>query len=229
MKNKKKFAIIFLVISTLLLAGIICIDISGIKIETILNIFSSALKSDKTIDISGNLISPLDKKGIAGADVSFGGTSSRTDVSGFYSFSAIRPSEGIKINHPEIKKAILKKENLGIGENVYFDPAMFNELIAVADLESRGKFSEIYKNHLNPLVKNKISESDFLKNYQATFNSANLADQELVITKTELFEKESIDKYDILVPVLVRIGVENKDKKTTYELVYDSGKWTIIK
>uniref|UniRef100_A0A7C4M394 Uncharacterized protein n=1 Tax=candidate division CPR3 bacterium TaxID=2268181 RepID=A0A7C4M394_UNCC3 len=229
MKNRRKNSIIFFIFSVVFFLVLIFIDLFDFNYAKIPVSIKDIFQSDKPINISGNIISPNDNKGISGLDVSFGSNSIRTEEAGFYEFFNIRLSEGFKINHPELKKSILKKENQSKNEDLYFDIGMINTLISVVELESRGKFSEIYDKYLYSKAKEKTSEADFIKGYKAIFDSNNLSDQELTIVKSQLVYKEKPSRFNVLIDKAVKIKISNQEKTSEFYLIFDEDKWSVVK
>ena len=182
---------------------------------------------EKPFDVTGSIVDTSDGKGVSGLDLSVGNVSIHTSEGGFFSFNSINSSSEIKITAPQLTKALAKKVD-GKEMKVLFDYDMYNKLINVIDLESRGKIGDIYDKYLSDGIKNKTSKADFIKNYNSIFTDANILDQKIVIGKVELIKDWVSKKYDIEQKNVISIEAFNGSKSKIFDLIFDGKNWFLV-
>jgi len=190
--------------------------------------YYNKIKAPSIVNVSGSLINPLNNQGFSGVDLASGNISIKTSNSGAYNFNQIKSDEGIKITYPTLLKSLVETADKSGNQNIYFNPDMDNVLIRVIDFEARSQLDKIYP-YLYPAAKQKITLSDFTKNYQSIFTSADINNQTINLGKTEVIGEWNNKKYDLLIPQVVAINVINRDQDETFYLVFDSNQWWIVK
>lgn len=182
------------------------------------------------VDISNYLVDPVTSQGFEGVDVSFMNTSIRTDKSGQFSFSQVPTTARISMTYPLLKKTISKEifkdEEKGAG--IHFSPDMYNAIIEIVDIESRGDYGKIYQ-YLHPKIKQKTSASVLQKEYKSIFDIQNVGDQELVVAETEKLGSWLSKRYDIYFENAFLVKVRNGSKTAEYRLVYEDGSWWLLR
>lgn len=182
------------------------------------------------INVNGILLDPLEDVGVAGADLMVKEVSIRTQEGGAYNFSQIPSNSYIRLTHPELKKALLKKvevDNVG-NMQILFNVGMYNVLMSAIDNESNGQLSKIYE-QLPSVIKSKVNEQDFINQYAVDFAPKDLSRQNLVVAQTDKQDAWSSEKYDVLFDKAISVQVEVDDVFVNYYLVYEDGQWKVIK
>lgn len=181
-------------------------------------------------DVNGRLVDPVTDAGVSGMDMTVKEVNVRTQEGGAYRFSQIPSNSYIRLTHPELKKALFKKlDPANVGSmDVMFDVGMYNALMTVIDLESNGQLSKIYE-QLPEGIKSKISEQDFINQYEMDFSQKDLSRQELVLAGVSRLDSWSSDKYNVLFDRAVNAQVEVANATVNYYLILENGQWKVIK
>ena len=186
--------------------------------------------------VSGTIVTPFDEVGVAGVDVSAGETSIRTDVGGSYRFDGVKIIDGLRLNHPLLSRSIVKvfedvtdvrgQEIRLFPVKIYFDPAMYNLLAAVVDLEARGRYGDIY-DYLPALIKAKMSREEFAGRHLSIFTPENIADQYLFLSNTR-----AINYWDsslgFKLERVVSVKVLANGRETIYYLQQTETGWQLV-
>jgi hypothetical protein len=125
-----------------------------------------------------------------------------------------------------ISKEIFRDEEKGVG--IYFSPDMYNSIIEIVDIESRGDYGKTYQ-YLHPKIKQKTSASILQKEYKSIFDIQNVGDQELVVAETEKLGSWLSKRYDAYFENVFLVKVRNGAKTTEYHLVYEDSSWWLLR
>lgn len=190
---------------------------------------SSLLKNNS--DVSGKIMDPITLQGVKGIDLVSQSTSIRTSESGNFSFSSVDPNVGIRATYPNLIRAFVflpKKLTTVQQMDIIFNPDLYNTLVQVVDLESRGIFSDVY-DYLVSDIKTKITQKRFEETNQTIYTASNVVDQEIFVVDTRLIDNYSAAKYAINFNKAVEISVKANNKIATYYFTYTSEGWRLIK
>lgn len=181
--------------------------------------------------INGAVIDPLSRQGVPGVDLTYENTTIKTGVSGEYVFTNLVSSKGITVTHPLLTRALRflpQKQDATKPVPLFFDAAAYNQIIRIANLEATGRYAEIYQNYLAEEVKSQLNEANFIKQYQSIFNVANLVDQTLDITDTDMADKWVGEISGVTFNQVLTVQVTANDQKATYRLVKQKNQWQLV-
>lgn len=187
-------------------------------------------KEASLINVNGQVLDPLEDVGVAGVDLMVKEVSIRTQEGGAYNFSQIPSNTYIRLTHPELKKALLKKVEVNEtgSMQILFNVGMYNALMSVIDNESNGQLSRIYE-QLPASIKSKVSEQDFIDQYSVDFAPKDLSRQELIVARAGKQDAWPSEKYDVLFNKAVSVKIEVANTVADYYLVQEEGQWKVIK
>ena len=180
--------------------------------------------------VSGQVIDPLTLQGVK-VDLSSGDTMVKTSGSGYFVFSRMNAGEGIRLTHPDLKRAVVLLPDTGHDEQVIswiFNLEMYNVLIDTLDAEARGKFGDIYKN-LPAEARNKIDSAQFTGDYKTILTPVNTEDQTVVIKNISMIDQWGDNRYQLLFDKVYAFDVLANKKTDTFYLVNEAGEWKILK
>lgn len=182
------------------------------------------------INVNGLLLDPLEDVGVAGVDLMVKEVSIRTQEGGAYNFSQVPSNAYIRLTHPELKKALLKKVKVDEtgSMQILFNVGMYNALMSAIDNESNGQLSKIYE-QLPVSIKAKVGEQDFIDKYTVDFSPKDLSRQELIVAQAGKQDAWSSEKYDVLFDKAVSVTIEVANTVADYYLVREDGQWKVIK
>ena len=182
--------------------------------------------------LKGQVLHPLENTAVSDIYLSHNNVSIKTSASSYYNFSDIGVGEGVKLNYRDVLKSLVflpeaeqKEETL----NILFDANLYNQLIKLLDSEARGRYNLVYQNYLSPEIKEKISEADYLKDYQSILEPKNVNDQELLIKNVTVKDKFKLNDYNLTIDKAVIITVLINDQEIIYPWQYLNDNWYLIK
>ncbi|MBD3311156.1 MAG: hypothetical protein GF349_01500 [Candidatus Magasanikbacteria bacterium] len=219
---KKVNLVLYILIALVSLAGIISL-FSYFDVWERVGLVS---KEEKMLaKLSGTVMRPFTLTGVRNVDLTVGDTSIKTNEGGKYIFSNVSSRGVIRITHPNLAKALFKKIEGKQEMDIYFDEEMYNTLTFIIDYESRKKFADIFENYLHPDLKIRLSKNNFIENKSTIFTGDNIADQELFITKVELFNRWNSEISDEKFNRVVEILVEANNQQSSYFLSKTENGW----
>jgi hypothetical protein len=227
-KHYLRYVLIICSIFWLLIAGV------GLFMNREINFLSFFFaKSPIAVEqLKGQVLHPLERTTVSGIDLVYLNSSIRTADSGYYTFYNINVGEGIKLTYRGLLRPLVflpqakeKQESL----DILFDLNLYNQLIKVVDTESRGRYNNIYNDYLQPEIKEKISEADYINNYQSSLTPKNVNDQELLIKNVEIKDKFKLNDYNLTIDKVVIITVLVNDQEIAYPWQYLNDNWYLIK
>jgi hypothetical protein len=189
------------------------------------------------VSVAGAVVAPFSKEPVRDVSLRSGDHVVRTDASGQYSFDQIKLADSLTLTHPLLARTLVKtlEEMSAPGQttvklfpvSLYFDPAMFNALIAVLDLEARGRYADIY-DRLAPEIMKVETREAFVSGYRAIFGPADLTDQAIVIECVTPYSAWN-SSHQIALRSVVEILVQNDGKKAVYRLMETKQGWLLVK
>jgi len=143
------------------------------------------LEESLMVVASGAIVNPLSLEPVEGIDLSLGNQSIHTASSGRFNFNAVTGDLAIKVNYPELKRAVKYFVTPEFDQDIYFDLGLINRLSEVLNLEAQENSEGLYNLAYAPL-REKVSYKKFMKKYDFIYRENNLADQFLMIKSVEL-------------------------------------------
>lgn len=183
-------------------------------------------------EISGQVIDPITRAGVAGADLVSGQTSIRTSGSGGFIFSLVNPADGIRMTHPGLLRSIVimpestpKQQRL----DILFNEQMYMVLTRVLDAEARGQIADIYSKYLSPDIKNQITSEVFVQRYSNVMTAKNITDQQITIRSMKVVDNYVIKKYQSTLNKAIVLTLNLNGEDAVYVLQPAGDKWYIAK
>lgn len=217
----------------LIILVVVCI--TGVWLNRKTNFISDLIQRHVTpveaVRFSGKIMDPVTLQGVGGVDVTSGDTSIRTSGSGQFIFDNVSPSTGVRINYADLLRAITflpGKYSAEQNVNLYFNVNLFNNLIRVIDLESRGKFGDIYP-YLAPEIRQKITREQFADGATTYFGPQNISEQDIKVAGTKIFDNWVSPKYDIRFAKVLEIELSVNGHNELYHIAWSGDGWQLIK
>jgi|GEM_PF-907967 hypothetical protein len=189
-------------------------------------------KTASTVSLSGRIIDPVNRQGVANIDLTNGNTTLRTSGSGQYIFGQVSTISGIRLTAPTLIRALAiipPAGSTGKKMDIYFDPELYNTLTRIIDLEARGQTSDTYE-YLATEIKNKITPEDYAKiQKNSIFKTNNTTDQELKIRNVQLADRWISKDYDLSFTRVMQITLTANNKNNLYQLIKEAEGWRLIK
>lgn len=184
----------------------------------------------ESVKISGKILDPLTMQGISGIDLTSGDTTIHTSGSGQFIFDNVSAASGVIITHPDLLRSVSilpdksqKEQNV----NIYANISLLNTLGRVVDLESRGKFVDVYA-YLAPEIRQKVKQEEYVKQAGTFFGPQNITDQTLKILQTKIADKFSASKYELEFARVVEITVDANGQMDTYFFTNSDNGWLLV-
>ncbi|MFH1286609.1 MAG: hypothetical protein ABII02_02560 [Candidatus Magasanikbacteria bacterium] len=178
--------------------------------------------------LSGSVIDPILEKGVVGVDLSVGDTRVRTQEGGFYQFGSVYSEEGIEMTHPLLKRKIVllaPKEKM----DVYFDAGLYNVMVDIVDLESRGRISQIFEKK-HPDILPTERKSDFVDEYESIYSGDDITNQFIEVNNFVLQTNWKGNKeYPRTFEKAITCELRNDGGTRSYTFVLDKGLWWYAK
>jgi len=184
------------------------------------------LPSEK-VDVTGTLRSPLTYQAVEGVDLTAGDTSIKTSSGGKFAFNSVDKHEGLRLNHPKLKASFYKTLPQSGSMDLIFDVDLYNTVFGIAQLESRGRLSDVYQG-LDEAIKAKTSKDTFIEKYQRLFFSENTLDQAIVIADIREQKDWVSDNGENSYPQVIQVTVENYPQAKDYLFVPTSAGWRLV-
>jgi Na+-transporting methylmalonyl-CoA/oxaloacetate decarboxylase gamma subunit len=180
------------------------------------------------IDVTGSVVAVRGGQGVAGVDLAVGNMSIRTQVGGRYVFQKMDPSVGIRLTHPDLKRAFVWSLKKGGEVALPYDVALYNALVDVMDAESRGRADQVY-DLLPATEKASISKEQFVEERRDRISSRRLLQQEVVLeaieSHTSWVSPQTAHAWDEVAFITTEFGTQ----RFTYVFAYDQGGWHLVR
>ena len=182
------------------------------------------LAPSPSLNVAGAVVNVHDGTGVSGIDLSVGDTSIRTQEGGRYVFRQVEPAVGIRLTHPELKRAfvwrVLKEGELAIP----YDLALYNALVETIDRESRGQAGQLY-DQLPASDQASISRERFTEERRDRISSRRLLQQEVVLRSVSVQRDWRSSVTGHVWPETAQMEILFGDQVTVYAFAYDQGSW----
>jgi len=222
--------ITFVVIAAVLVIGIVLNQRTGF--------FDSAvdlpLSEELRVRVDGAVVNPATRQPVVGLDLTAGDTSIRTGEGARFRFDDISAKEGIRMNHPELFRSVVRRitEAAGAPEDpqsiqILFDVDLMNTMIRISDFESRSKDGEIY-DFLHPQAAARMSRESFISAYSPIFTEENMGDQSLVLGPATLHTSWNSLGSDTRFEQVVELVVYNGDISGSYFFTKTEKEWYLL-
>lgn len=201
---------------------------TSLPISSIQNLIDGVTKDEPQFaDVSGTFIHPTDSQPFGGMHVVAGDTSIRVTDSGYFVFTNVDKDKGLRITHPELRRALLHAIN-SERLQIYFEPTMYNRLIDVMNAEARGNVQAVYDS-LPAVARVKSTFEQFQESYDPFVSANHLSDQELRILSTKIVNNQYLKDYDLYLERAIAVEVEVDGQATTYYVSVEGSDWRIIR
>jgi hypothetical protein len=199
------------------------------------DVYESLIEERQEISVTGSVHSPLYHELEEGLDLTVRDTTVRIQESGAFSFSKVDVNEGIRMNHPELRRSFMRRIDevfyKDVTDSVYidisYDTQLYNLIVHIADLESRSKRLDIYE-LLHPKVQEYLSKERFLKDYTPFFYFQNLSDQVITIGEITSSSIHNTATSDLRFTDSMQVPIYRGDEKRIYTFVRDGGEWYLL-
>lgn len=142
------------------------------------------------VQIDGEVVDPSDGSGVENVELTVGDTTIRTGESGLFSFEDVDTGIGIRLNHPELRSAVIFRYPEG-NHKFYFNTQLYNVLYRAMDAEASANYDKLY-GLVHPQVRAKHSLDAYLKKYQFELSRQDLPIQNIELKNAVFFEKKNI-------------------------------------
>jgi len=232
-KLKRKKPTTFFSYSVISISFVLIFILGYLNIDTFksLNDISSGSiineKGDKFIqhdllrigNVAGQVIDPLNGKSVSGVNVRAEEVFIETSDSGQFVFMDIDLEEGIHVTHPLLIRSLRQKIDVDADVKMfkfYFNVDMYNTLISIVNLESRGQIGTIYDEYLNESDKMIRDKNDFILSYNRIFTNRDSSVQELVLGSFTVLDDDSFE-----------LEIFSDAESSEYILIFDNDKWSL--
>lgn len=214
--------IIFLIIGVVAIIGLVIFLFSS------KDGFEEITAVDK---VSGSVVEPFTGQMVENVDLTVGEVSIRTGSSGQYVFPQLGDYISVRITHPGLTKAVVKKVEDNERMDIYFDVGMYNILSFIVDLDIRGRYKDIYDKYLDDELKQNVDINYFLKSHQSVFNEDNILDQDLIVKSVKTYDEWFSKRLNTKFAKVVEINLENRhtgEIGTYFLRLNDEGGWGLV-
>lgn len=192
------------------------------------HIFEKPRFEKEFVSVNGKLVNPIDFTPVAGANMIAGETAIYTPDTGEYRFQSVSTESGIRITHPKVIKAVVKKVKNDGQLNIYYIPDLMNTMIDIVYLESKQYHDQVYYKYIDESIQKDISMLQYTKKVNTIFDKHDLSDQQLEVGKTIFYEEWKSQITNKSFQSVIQMEIYNEEKKKDYYLSYVGGIWKLV-